>query len=141
MREVPKSWTFPKKVVVKVLWDLWWLGNKEVRIRPYRHLLKSCIQKTETKAYCQAKKVINILTGIMTDKNLLEGEICTLSITEHDEIFTAAYRVMFEEFTHHINYFKCRRKEEVSYITVYGFIMKAKAPPIPPHQLDEQLDE
>jgi hypothetical protein len=42
---VPKGWSFPKKLPLKAMWDLWYYGDRGMGIRPYRLLVGGDIKK------------------------------------------------------------------------------------------------
>jgi hypothetical protein len=61
-RLVPFNYRFPRKIAIKVMWDLWWLGDKSTGIRPLRLIdgLNSLPHKGDKNVYCQAKKSAHI---------------------------------------------------------------------------------
>ncbi|ETI29894.1 hypothetical protein F443_22988, partial [Phytophthora nicotianae P1569] len=40
LHAVPKNWEFPARVNAKAIWNLWFFGDRDSKIRPYRLLNK-----------------------------------------------------------------------------------------------------
>ena len=133
-RLVPYNYRFPRKIAMKVLWDLWWLGDQSTGIRPIRLLdgLKSLPYKGDKKLYCQAKNVCIYLEKIILNKQglLPEGvrSVRLLSIDQHDIAFAAAYKYAFDLISPHLESVKrtIGRKEDFSYVSFYDLITQCK---------------
>ena len=57
---VPEGFEFPKRLPLKEIWDLYFLGNKEALIRPYRLLAKQLSRSSQI-IFSQAKQLIEYI--------------------------------------------------------------------------------
>ena len=77
------------------MFDFWWHGNKNEKIRPYRFIQKKhdlCTR--DHMAYTRLNKVMNHLDGIVSSNNMLPigvSNIDSLPIKESDDLFNKAY--------------------------------------------------
>jgi hypothetical protein len=56
---VPENWEFPSRLSVKTLWDLWWFGDQNTGIRPFKDIDFSIeLQVMHAMRHSRAKAVI-----------------------------------------------------------------------------------
>ena len=62
---VPPGWNFPDRLSVKSIWDMWFYGNTELGIRPYKLLVKRVdIKKKDNMKHTRARKSYCFYRGI-----------------------------------------------------------------------------
>lgn len=92
---VPLNWEFPSRVSVKTMWNLWYHGDKEIRIRPYRYIRKQHdIRSVDRMKYVRVKTVMEYTEKTAIDLGLFGGnvrEIAHLQIESSDVIFAHAF--------------------------------------------------
>ena len=100
---VPKGWTFPDKIPLKAIWDLWYFGNADIGIRPYKLINSSVdlISSVQRMKFSRAKKVIKFVEDIIFDKNpnLSRSEgVSKWTMEKNDTLFEAAYSACIHIF-------------------------------------------
>lgn len=127
LHPVPQTFTFPRGKV-KIIWDLWWTGNQQERIGPYKSL----------KAYdlsCAAEKTLlskarTVINRIVSCANLEDGDsrLSAMSISERDATFQNGYiallRTVIDGFTEAD--FDNARMGDLSYCRLYDLIKRTE---------------
>ena len=120
-RFVPPDWSFPDRLTTKALWDLWWYGEKNKGIRPYRLLNRSVdIEKKRRIMFTRAKKVMMYYEEVASKMNLLPigtQSISSLSLEESDRMFEKLFEHATTELYGEGNE---RRPQDVAYGTIYN---------------------
>ena len=117
------------------MWDLWWLGNTDSKVRPHRFLKLSRFRnRPDINIFSKKKKVIELLQQFSKEcvpPVFPEGISCVSEVTSqkmvYDNVFNKAYRMLLlwlEQYLTSVKR-KCNREEELSVSTVYG-IMQAR---------------
>ena len=104
------------------MWDLWFFGDQDTGIRPYRLISKvHDIQKMHYMRYTRAKSIIHFIGDIVTELNLLTDgtRLTNMSMAASDRVFSTAFdtaiaRLYGEKST--------RRAEQVSYGRLYNVL-------------------
>jgi len=127
---VPPNWNFPRGITLKALWDLWFFGNADENIRPYRLINKEFDVKVNDKMhYSRAIKTISFTESLIseyrdpvTNAKLLANNqrIHTLSNTDSDKIFDIVYQHMMILLYGTTT----GREEELTYGGLYNLITK-----------------
>jgi len=125
---VPAGFRFPLTVNLKVIWDLWFYGNKDMRIQPYRFIkAASDLEiKSDRAAFSKAKFVINRVIQNAQQSNLVGtgvNSICQLPKVSGDEVFNKAFVNCMQAILNNGDMEKSRIGE-LSYIRVYDILNK-----------------
>ena len=122
---VPKDWRFPERLSVKAMWDLWFCGNQDIGIRPYRLINHSIdlVQEDKMKV-TRVRKVVGFMEKIITElESMPRGttSISNISMVDNDRTFDEAFVIMIQRV---YNGKKVDRVEGKSYGTLYNKIVK-----------------
>ena len=117
---VPKDWEFPARLSVKMLWDLWWFGDRSTGIRPFKDINFAIELKEEHRMrFSRAKSVVEYCLEVMQKLKLLPEEatsVAKLSLQESDEIFHRLYEYIIDKLYDE----RPGRPMELSYGTIYN---------------------
>jgi len=99
---VPANYKLPSKPILRVMWDLWWLGNTDSKVRPHRFLKLSCFRnRPDINIFSQSKKVIELLEQFskkFVPPVFPEGISCVSEVTSqkmvYDNLFDKAYQML-----------------------------------------------
>lgn len=130
LHPVPEGFRFPSRNIhLRVLWDLWWIGNPALRIGPYRKIHSYDLQvKADKAALSKASFVIHQLLELFNDDLTNSNRnLSQFSIKQLDETF----KVVFPKFMNQIYPNKSEeeidllQKSDSSYITLYDLAKKS----------------
>jgi hypothetical protein len=124
---VPEGFRLPQGPP-KQLWDLWWKGNNNDKIQPYRFLCKGDLACSgDVVNLTRIRKVIEKLISISIQQGNIEskGELAKMSYAELDHIFDAAFAALMGKL-YPIKELLDKRLGDVQYSTVYEGLRKVK---------------
>jgi hypothetical protein len=133
---VPPGWRFPSKIPTKMLWDLWFFGDRSTTIRPYRLINnKVDISKIDSFNYTRATKMIRVFEDVIRGNNLLPPGVTSLwrlTIVQSHEVFQNAYQIFIPNLRAKLQALvnsetnekkggrvDFSREEDISYCTLY----------------------
>ncbi len=122
---VPENWRFPK-CCCYLIWESWWCGNKMDKISPLRHLKNyDLTSQSDRTLLSKARKVID---AVILISNLQFNDIKNMSVVERDSLFESSFFNLCCKLcdVNSIDEFNRRRFSEVSYVTIYDYIIKSK---------------
>ncbi len=96
---VPKNWTFPnRQCSTKMLWDLWWFGNVDIGVRPYRLLRRQYdigVGPPQNR-YSHASVLITVLKKIMLEQQFVveKFQFEVMNIQTSDSTFPLGYNYL-----------------------------------------------
>jgi predicted DNA-binding protein len=96
---VPKGWEFPARLTVKMLWDLWWFGDRSTGIRPLSKINFEVELLQHRMRQSRAKSVIEYCVGIVNDARLLPDRVSavsSLSVGQSDTVFDSMYEQLIQ---------------------------------------------
>jgi hypothetical protein len=117
----PIGWEFPDYLPLKNLWDLWYFGDKEQRIRPFKdidddmHSDKSKVRRSRARGVMLFCETLIKEYGILNDKTITQ-----LSIIDSDNAFQEIFMVLVRKLRGRRN---IKRVEEKSYGTFYKWLL------------------
>jgi hypothetical protein len=125
---VPQGFRFPMNISVKIIWDLWFYGNQDIHVQPYRFMKPTydLEVRSDRSAYSKAKYVILHIAKYAQDNNLIQApatSISQLAKERSDEIFQEA----FANCMRSINEIDGSRISELSYFRIYDILNKKHA--------------
>ncbi|KAF1782451.1 hypothetical protein GQ600_15013 [Phytophthora cactorum] len=95
---VTKGWEFPAHTSVKQMWNLWFFGNKDTGIRPYKLLSKQHdIQPNHQMRHSRVQKATQHIVDIVHGAGVLpEGvtNISSMQLAAGDKVFDAVFKTM-----------------------------------------------
>ena len=118
-------WSF-YRCSTKLLWDLWWIGDKAAHIAPYRQIKQfDLCQKSDHVLLSKARFVIKLLVA-RCPLGRSYGEISRLGHQELDPLFEAAYIALCGEIYAEktLEELDGRRVGDRSYLTIYDLAKK-----------------
>ncbi len=127
---VPIDWCFPnRQCSTKMLWDLWFFGNVDIGVRPYRLLRRQYdIRKGPPQnRYSHASVVITVLKNIMLEQNMVESDFdfANIDLVTSDTKFQMGYNYLIR----HIYRDNIPMKhDQLSYMTIYENLIE-QCPP------------
>jgi hypothetical protein len=124
---IPEGFRFPSKNVnLKVIRDLWWFGNQNLRIPPYRNIGKD-LDNNDKSAYSKAKFVIHHLEVIYLNFRNSDRNLSNLSMKELDDAFKVVYPLFIKQiYPNKVQeQFDLLHKSDCSNITLYDLAKKA----------------
>ena len=113
---VPEGFEFPGRLPLKEIWDLYFLGNKEAHIRPYRLLAKHLSRKSQ-KVFSEAKKLIEYvaLYGQVDVNNVhTVSDLYEMTHAQLNDVYNRAYSCVCSRFDDGAN-----MRADLSYRTLY----------------------
>ncbi|KUF82947.1 hypothetical protein AM587_10002300 [Phytophthora nicotianae] len=121
---VPKGWEFPAHTRVKQLWNLWFFGNKDSGIRPYKLLSKQHdIKRSHQMRHSRARKVMEYIVQLTKPPGALPGEvtdISSLQLAAADKVFGVVFHTLLSQLYCNMP----KRPEELTYGTIYNRLCK-----------------
>jgi hypothetical protein len=128
MHFVPQGWSFPNRVHIHTMWDLWHYGHMANGIRPYKLIsrMHDLTLDKEKKLYSTAKVVMDELTIIIIqsdgpdDPPLLAGGVEAMRNLDRrasDEIMPKAIRLFIAKV---YGERKCNRVADLTFSTLYN---------------------
>ena len=130
---VPQDFSFPSRITVKTLFDLWHHGNYNSGIRPYRMISRKFdIARKEHMIYSRASSIMDVIEGYIRAENppeLLTGDgtykiIEDLPMPVSDRLFQAAFNKLVAELYPDID--RRGRVDETAYGTFYNRYVEFK---------------
>ncbi|ETP28117.1 hypothetical protein F442_22597 [Phytophthora nicotianae P10297] len=117
---VLKDWEFPARANAKLLWNLWFFGDKDVGIRPYRLLNKQYdILPQHQMRYTRVRIVMEHLEQLAKEAQLFPSGLTSVSMLEipaADEVFDTSFAMMLSKL-----YTRApKRAEDLSCGTLYN---------------------
>ncbi|ETP10191.1 hypothetical protein F441_14113, partial [Phytophthora nicotianae CJ01A1] len=98
---VPKGWKFPAHTSVKQLWNLWFFGNKDSGIRPYKLLSKQHdIKRSHQMRHSRTRKVMEYIVQLTKPPGALPGEvtdISSLQLAAADKVFGVVFHTLLSQ--------------------------------------------
>ena len=93
-RRVPKDFVWPT-LTAFVMWDLWFFGDQEARICPYRMISgRDDLRRNQCRSYrSRTRKVIDALVQIAIDNDLIGGDE-DVSLLNGSSIFDFTYPIL-----------------------------------------------
>jgi hypothetical protein len=138
---VPNDFIFPVTINVKTMWGLWYYGNKDTKIQPYRFIKgKLDLQIIKDRAaLSKAKYVFSQLEIITRELNLLPhgATLVSLPTPQSDAIFDEVFPTLMQKV--YIN-IEGKRIGEISYIRVYDLIKTKEKNNVMQNEIDPQDD-
>ena len=121
----PPGWEYPDRIPLKALWDLWYFGNKEQRIRPLKDIKDVDMHNDKSKVRrSRARGVMSFCEELMKEYGLLiDKTVEELSIIESDNVFHQLFSIVTRKLRGRR---KVDRVEEKCYGTFYNWILKYK---------------
>jgi hypothetical protein len=113
----------------KLLWDLWWLGDKGARIAPYRQIKASDLyQRCDHGLLSKAKYVMKALVA-RCPQGRSYVDVSRLGQPELDALFEVAYVALCGEIyaDSTLEVLDDRRVGDRSYVTIYDLAKKQAA--------------
>jgi hypothetical protein len=122
LRPVPENWSMPKGTV-KAICDLFFTGQPQFEVRPFRLISTSDLSRKYQCAFAKAQCVFNYLKERTVSRGLVvtEIEFRNLSSTQWDPIFD----VVFTEIINTLNEHRAnpvRNAGELKYCTFYDML-------------------
>ena len=95
-RRVPKAFVWPTMTTF-VMWDLWFFGDKEARICPYRRISgRDDLTNNQCRSYkSRTGKVICALVDIAVEMGVIEGED-SITLLNGTSVFDFAFPILIE---------------------------------------------
>ncbi|KAE8893983.1 hypothetical protein PF003_g21836 [Phytophthora fragariae] len=117
---VPKDWEFPARASVKAIWNLWFFGDKDAGIRPYRLLSKQHDIKPEHRMrHSRVSVVMSYMEQLVQEAGALPAsvtKISALQVPTGDKVFDTAFTTMLSQ----LYSMKPKRPEDLSCGTLYN---------------------
>lgn len=119
---VPPDWRFPKGTTVKKLWDLWYYGDRNAGIRPYRLINRRLdIKKEDSMMYSRATRVMtHVYNLVPTDNEGVPVKVQDLLLTDADTLFERTYNLFLDVI--YCGKVDRTRKHELNYSTAYQLL-------------------
>jgi hypothetical protein len=127
---VPEGFRFPSRNVhVKILWDLWWSGNRAENIGPYKNLASRDVADENDKTYLsRARRVVTAVVEEAERLNITtEQSIRKMNERERDKVFeTAFYSLLTRLYPPGTTAEDLDKKRvgDLSYLSIYPSIPK-----------------
>ncbi|KAJ8506927.1 hypothetical protein ON010_g19037 [Phytophthora cinnamomi] len=120
----PKGWEFPARMSVKQMWNLWFFGNKDTGIRPYRLINKQHdIKVSDKMRHSRVRKVMEHVVHLVNEAGILPAgvnSISGMSVSAADDVFGIAYANMLSQ----LYKTKPKRPEDITCGTIYNRLCK-----------------
>ncbi|ETP31797.1 hypothetical protein F442_19371 [Phytophthora nicotianae P10297] len=98
LHAVSKNWKFPARANAKAIWNLWFFGDRDSKIRPYRLLNKQHdISTARRMRHSRVSILMEYLEQLAHEINVLPtgvSRIADLPISTADEVFAAVFSRM-----------------------------------------------
>ncbi len=120
LHPVPEGWEFPSLTTLN-LWQYWFHGDPQAKIRPYKCLKKFDLLKNKS-VLAKARGVINAIVRCCSDNR----NPANLELVDSIRLYTKGYRMLIEkmiEFKPRIEY---RRHSELSFATMYNTLKEMR---------------
>jgi hypothetical protein len=126
LRPVPEHWSMPKGTV-KAICDLFFTGQPQIDVRPYRLICTSDLSRKNQCGFAKAHSIFNHFKNEALSKGLVatEMEFRLLRSTQWDGIF----EIIFTEIINRLNEARAnpvRNAGEVKYCTFYEMLNELK---------------
>ena len=116
---VPQSFEFPKCNTLTI-WTLWWIGDEQRQIAPYRMIqTNNLFKKSDYQLLSRATFVIGeLVNASKISSNILQKKSARELYTIFENSFVELYKILYPMDTNLI-YLDKRRKGDKSYTTLY----------------------
>ena len=100
---VPEGFKFPMECDIKTMWNLWYFGNGDLKIHPYRKMspyINHDLDKPGRERHSRAKRIMGLLEKEIVRLNLVDGGIdgiASLSMQEADAVFMRAFEELITQ--------------------------------------------
>jgi len=120
---VPEGFEFPK-VTAFHLWNLWFNGNRQQRIAPYRKLEPYDLTDRKNKHLLSRGKMV--MKKIIARTGLTETNIATLDAVRRNQVFEVAFFSLYADMfpAEEMDHLDKRRVLSMSYTTMYDHLSK-----------------
>ncbi|KAJ8579002.1 hypothetical protein ON010_g202 [Phytophthora cinnamomi] len=117
---VSEGWGFAARANVKTVWNLWFFGDKDTQIRPYRLLNKQHdIMPAHRMRHSRVSKVMAHMEQLAAEVNVLPSGITSISAL-HIPMADTVFDVVFAAMLSKLFATRPKRAEELSCDTIYN---------------------